>query len=195
MSLRPGDVFAFQFTTQDATGEATNADSTPTGTVVKNGTDDATPTVTVTNPSTGVYKASVTVPVGYAAGDVFQVRIAATVDIVNAKACTVPVVIDTSRTSEVAASVALVLADTGTDGVVISTVTANQLADALIARNIAGGSSTGRTVKTALAALRNKVTIGAGTLTVYDTDDASILWTGVLTSDAAAEPITAVDPG
>ncbi len=105
MSLRPGDAFAFQFTTQDSTGAATNADGTPTGTVVKNGTDDATPTVTVTNPSTGVYKASLTVPVGYVAGDVFQVRVAATVSGVTAKATTSSIVLDTKRASDTLSAV------------------------------------------------------------------------------------------
>ena len=74
----------------------------------------------------------------------------------------------------------------------IPTAAAN--ADALLARNIAGGSSTGRTVGQALAALRNKVAISGGTMTVYSTDDLTPLWTAAVTSDAAADPITAVDP-
>lgn len=74
----------------------------------------------------------------------------------------------------------------------IPTAVAN--ADALLGRNIAGGSSTGRTVKQALSKLRNKWAISAGTLTVYDTDDATPLYTETLTSDAAGEPITASDP-
>ncbi|MBF9641242.1 hypothetical protein IAI27_11180, partial [Streptococcus pseudopneumoniae] len=50
--------------------------------------------------------------------------------------------------------------------------TAVQNADALLGRNVSGGSSTGRTVKQALHVLRNKSAVAAGTLTVYDTDDA-----------------------
>lgn len=73
--------------------------------------------------------------------------------------------------------------------------TANENADALIGRNIAGGSSTGRTVKQALSVLRNKVVISGNTLTVYDTDDTTVLYTATLTSDISAVPITAVDPG
>lgn len=57
----------------------------------------------------------------------------------------------------------------------------DSVADALLARNIAGGSSTGRTVKQALAVNRNRVVLdeSTGALTVYDTDDTTPLWTGV----------------
>lgn len=79
MALKPGDAFAFQFVTTDDAGALTDADSLPTGTIVRNGTDDATPTVTVANVSTGVYRASGTLPGTYAAGDVVQVRLNATV--------------------------------------------------------------------------------------------------------------------
>lgn len=56
---------------------ATNADSTPTGTLYVNGTADAA-SVTVTNVATGIYKAAVTLPT-LAVGDVVDLRIAATV--------------------------------------------------------------------------------------------------------------------
>lgn len=67
-------------------------------------------------------------------------------------------------------------------------------ADALLNRNISGGSSTGRTVKQALHVLRNKSAVAAGTLTVYDTDDSTSSWTATVSSDAAADPITGIDP-
>lgn len=69
-------------------------------------------------------------------------------------------------------------------------------ADALLGRNIAGGSSTGRTVYQALAVLRNKIdtTSTPGTMSVYGTDDTTLLWSATLTTDAAAEPIVASDP-
>lgn len=77
--LRPGDELVVDFTTRSpTTGAAANADSTPTGTLVRNGTDTAE-TVTVTNKATGIYKAAVTIPGGWEVGDVIQVRIAATV--------------------------------------------------------------------------------------------------------------------
>lgn len=71
---------------------------------------------------------------------------------------------------------------------------ANEIADALLARNVSGGSSTGRTVKQALHVLRNKVAVSGGTMTVYDVDDASSSWTASVTTTEGANPITAVDP-
>lgn len=72
--------------------------------------------------------------------------------------------------------------------------TAVQNADALLARNVAGGSSTGRTVSQALFALRNKVSISGTTMTVYSTDDTTPSWTSALTTDSGALPIIASDP-
>lgn len=71
--------------------------------------------------------------------------------------------------------------------------TAVQNADALLGRNVAGGSSAGRTVKEALYVLRNKTDIAGGTLTVYGTDDSTPAFTaGVTTSPG--DPISAIDP-
>lgn len=72
--------------------------------------------------------------------------------------------------------------------------TSADIADKVLGRSIAGGADGGRTVKSALAALRNKVTISGGTMTVYDTDDSTSLWSAAVTTDAAAEPIITVDP-
>lgn len=76
---------------------------------------------------------------------------------------------------------------------------ASENADALLARNIAGGSDGGRTVAEALAAARNKVAFdvpSAGQFTVYATDDVTPLWTGTYTrSGAAVNALTTVDPG
>jgi len=74
----------------------------------------------------------------------------------------------------------------------VPTAVAN--ADALLGRNIAGGSSVGRTVKQALRLLRNKVTSSGGTLTIYQEDDVTSDWTAALTEDAAANPIVTIDP-
>ena len=68
-----------------------------------------------------------------------------------------------------------------------------QNADALLGRNVAGGSSTGRLVKEALYTLRNKTAIAAGTLTVYGTDDATAAFTAAVTT-TAGDPISAIDP-
>lgn len=96
--------------------------------------------------------------------------------------------------STVDGNVDLILADTGTDGVVISTATAQAIADALIGRNIEGGSSSGRLVKEVLQLLRNKVTVAGGTMSVYDVGDDDVSWTATVTTDAGASPITAIDP-
>jgi hypothetical protein len=72
--------------------------------------------------------------------------------------------------------------------------TAASNADKLLGRNLAGGSDGGRMVKDALRVLRNKVSISGTTMTVCIEDDSGVAWTGVLTVDASAVPITAVDP-
>ena len=64
------------------TQAAANADSLPTGTLYVNGTADAA-TVTVTNITTGVYKAAVTMPSGLVIGDAVDLRINATVNSVS----------------------------------------------------------------------------------------------------------------
>jgi hypothetical protein len=71
--------------------------------------------------------------------------------------------------------------------------TANENADALLNRNVAGGSSSGRLVKEALYFLRNKWTSIGGTLTVYGTDDTTSAWTALLTQ-GPGDPVSAVDP-
>lgn len=73
----------------------------------------------------------------------------------------------------------------------LSSATYNAAADALLARNIAGGSSSGRLVKEALYVLRNKVDTGAGI--VYQVDDATTAWTFAVTT-TAGNPITVIDP-
>ena len=72
--------------------------------------------------------------------------------------------------------------------------TAVQNADALLDRNVSGGSSTGRTVKQVFHFIRNKWVVAAGTLTVYDTDDTTTSWTATVTGTAGADPVTGVDP-
>ncbi len=69
----------------------------------------------------------------------------------------------------------------------------NSVADALLARNVAGGSSVGRNVAEALAVLRNRTNIAAGTLTVYATDDTTPLFTAAVTT-TAGNPISQIDP-
>ena len=118
---------------------------------------------------------------------------------------------------------AAILLDTGTDGVVVAAasktgyaigaggigsgaIAANaltsaeiaatfseEIADAVLNRNVAGGSNTGRLVKEALYLLRNKAAIAAGTLTVYQVDDVTPQWTATVVT-TAGNPISSLDP-
>ncbi len=74
--------------------------------------------------------------------------------------------------------------------------TSEEIADKLLGRNLAGGSDGGRTVQDALRFSRNKVVVNlvAKTITVYEEDDTTIAWEGVLTTSAAAQHITGLDP-
>lgn len=96
-----------------------------------------------------------------------------------------------------AATLALVKAKTDTipanPAAVSDIPTAVQNADALLARNEAGGSSTGRTVAQAIGRLRNRVEVVAGVLTVYAEDDVTPLWTAAVTT-TAGDPVSGVDP-
>lgn len=76
----------------------------------------------------------------------------------------------------------------------LATSAIDEIADGILNRNIAGGSSSGRLVKDALRAIRNKSVISAGTLTVYQEDDTTSAWTATVGSDPTAEPIISIDP-
>ncbi len=84
--------------------------------------------------------------------------------------------------------------DTLTGFITVAPPTAAQNADKLLGRNVAGGSDGGRIVSEAFYFIRNKWTALAGVLTVYGTDDVTVVWTASLSSDAAAAPITGNDP-
>ena len=72
------------------------------------------------------------------------------------------------------------------------------IADAILDRDMSvgtdSGSTTFRTMRQALRFLRNKWSITGTALTVTKEDDATASWTSVVTTDAAADPITANDP-
>jgi dihydroxyacetone kinase DhaKLM complex PTS-EIIA-like component DhaM len=72
------------------------------------------------------------------------------------------------------------------------------VADALLDRDMStgtdSGSATVRTVRQALRFLRNKWSLSGTTLTVTKEDDTTASWTATVTTNAAAEPITASDP-
>jgi hypothetical protein len=88
---------------------------------------------------------------------------------------------------------AAAIATDAIDADALASDASNEIADALLNRNIGGGSSTGRLVKEALYALRNKSEIVGTTLNVYDEGDA-LSWTAAVASSASADPVTGIDP-
>lgn len=102
---------------------------------------------------------------------------------------------DAGALTTITSNIALILADTGTDGVVISSTTANAIADAILNRDFSSVSDTNaRTALNALRFLRNKWSIAATTLTVTKEDDSTSAWTATVSTDAAANPVTGNDP-
>lgn len=79
MIFEPGDTAYGAFPVSSGTGAATNADTTPNMSVWRNGVVDGAVTVTLTNPSTGLYLWSFVIPSGYALGDMVRLQVAATV--------------------------------------------------------------------------------------------------------------------
>lgn len=73
---RAGDTYYRMFSVSSSTGAAANADATPTATLYVNGVANGA-TVTVTNPATGLYAASATLP--GAAGNAVDLAVSATV--------------------------------------------------------------------------------------------------------------------
>lgn len=76
----------------------------------------------------------------------------------------------------------------------LATSAIDEIADGILNRNIGGGSSTGRVVKDAFRAIRNKSVVATSTLTVYQEDDTTTAWTATVGSDPTADPIISIDP-
>ncbi len=75
------------------------------------------------------------------------------------------------------------------DASITSRPSATSIADAVLVRNIAtggdgDGSTTERTVRSALRAMRNKVAVASGVMTVYKEDDTATGWTATLSNTA-----------
>jgi len=105
MTTLLGDTVTVDFTTHDpTTGAAMSAGVLPTGVLVRNGVDSAE-VVTVTLKAVGIYRAAVTVPAGWAAGDEVQIRIAATVNAIAGNAAVWGDTLDTVRSGEVATTI------------------------------------------------------------------------------------------
>lgn len=98
--------------------------------------------------------------------------------------------------TEIAALVSELAKVPKSDSTVIwNTTAANQLADALLNRDMSAVSdTTARSPLNALRFLRNKYSITGSTLTVTKEDDTTAAWTSALTTDAGANPVTGSDP-
>ena len=80
-------------------------------------------------------------------------------------------------------------------GYAITAAEHNNIADALLKRDwTAVTGEAARSALNALRFLRNKWSISGSTLTVTEEDDTTTAWTGTVTTNAAADPVTEVDP-
>lgn len=81
----------------------------------------------------------------------------------------------------------------GTNGAVM-TIKLLSVASDILSADLGSGTNAGtlneRTVRSALRSLRNKVSVGSGTMTVYKENDVDTAWTGSLsnTSDVTVDP-------
>lgn len=93
------------------------------------------------------------------------------------------------------ADVDAILLDTGTDGVVISSATADAIALALLKLNWDGiTGEAARSALNALRVLRNLVDITGSAMSVKKEDDSTEAWAATVTTDANAKAITRVAP-
>jgi hypothetical protein len=72
--------------------------------------------------------------------------------------------------------------------------TAVENADALLNRNLEQGGNGDHTVEESLSFLRNKWSLSGTTLTVYEKDGTTPLWTGTVSTNASADPVTGNTP-
>jgi hypothetical protein len=89
----------------------------------------------------------------------------------------------------------LILDATATQISVDAVPTADENADALLKKDWTGiTGEAARSVLNALRFLRNKWALSGTNLTVTKEDDLTTAWTGVVTTDANAEPVISNDP-
>ncbi len=83
-STLPGDTIWEEFTTENASGAATNADVLPIATLIRNGTDTPV-SLSVSNVDAGRYLVTGMIPSNYNAGDRIQILISAIIGSVTSK--------------------------------------------------------------------------------------------------------------
>lgn len=112
---------------------------------------------------------------------------------VGVSAVTIPIGVSSIATP-VAVSAVTIPVGVSTGSIEISSATAavyEAAADALLKRNVSSGANTGRTVREALYAIRNRVDLTNGV--VYETDDTTSSW-AFTTSTAPVDPIVEINP-
>jgi hypothetical protein len=180
--LKPADTMVcFLPTCSAATGAATNADVLPTATAYRNGTSDAGFVLTVANVATGLYKVTGTVP-AYSVGDKVSIIGSATVGGIAGVAPIFDFVVDTSRASDVETDTvdiqnrlpaALVGgridASIGADALGLSTLDAQDVADALKLEPAVGAPASGSVNADLDSLLGTLGTAGDGLTSLGDT--------------------------
>jgi hypothetical protein len=78
------------------------------------------------------------------------------------------------------------------DAVALATDAGQEIADRILLRGMAGGNDSDRSVGQCLAPLRSRTEIDGSTLTVYNLDDSTSMWTASVTT--GLHPLTGIDP-
>jgi hypothetical protein len=196
MIVASGGSISTYFTTNDADGASFDATGTPTGVLYVNGSANGA-TVTVTNISTGLYKAAVTAPAG-SSGDHLVLIISATVDGTATKAK----VWEANQSqlvlsaAQVNAEVDTALTDWGKTGFSLASTGLDLCVMTEPADEAGWGDSVvvGIAHLAAIAGHINKTYVTrtsstAGTLTVRNFADDATLWTHALTDDGTISTV------
>jgi hypothetical protein len=127
-------------------------------------------------------------------------NVVATVGAVGVSSISVPVGVSSISTpvsvsaGTVRVSAVTIPVGVSTGSVAVTSATAavyETAADTILNRNVAGGSNTGRVVKEAFYAIRNKVDLTNGV--VYGTDDTTSSWAFTV-STSPVDPVVSIDP-
>jgi len=142
--LKSGQTWAGIFVTRDADGSLKAPSSGPTGTLYIDGSSNsATVTITGSNP----YKFSVTLPT-LTAGQRVDMYITATISSIATAGIVASDQADTAYISNVKSDTADILADTGTDGVLLSVGTGSKQIDLSSGKVLLQPTQTGVTIPT-----------------------------------------------
>lgn len=139
MTVKTGTVWTGTFVCLDSTGALSTPSVGPVGALWLNGAaNGASVTISGTNP----YGWSVTIPT-VTAGQRVSMYVTATIATIATAAVVAEESADTSLASDIKTDTAAILADTGTDGVVLAADAVAEIADAVWDELIAGHTTTG----------------------------------------------------